>query len=151
MAPPKRASFNVCFCDIDGTLVHYPEAQARWGNELHRLSIHAGRPLSLRHEMFMLLAGEITGPSVIPGYFMYVERVRTRTTEHARTTLLGQCQKRVSSAGDWQEAQGPQVAAHYQVYNFYLAVCRQAHNSSEDKGTACIVMLDMLVVVLPRV
>ncbi|DBB06799.1 hypothetical protein WJX82_001393 [Trebouxia sp. C0006] len=48
MAPPKRASFNVCFCDIDGTLVHYPEAQAKWG--------------------------EITGPSVIPGYFMYVER-----------------------------------------------------------------------------
>jgi len=39
----------------------------------------------------------------------------------------------------------------HQVYNLYLAVCRQAHNSSEDKGTACIVMLDMLVVVLPRV
>lgn len=48
MAPPKRASFNVCFCDIDGTLVHYPETQAKWG--------------------------AITGPSVIPGCFMYVEK-----------------------------------------------------------------------------
>lgn len=46
--PPKRSSFNVCFCDIDGTLVHYPEEQAKWG--------------------------AITGPSVVPGCFMYIER-----------------------------------------------------------------------------
>ena len=31
MGPATRSSFNVCFCDIDGTLVHYPEAQAKWG------------------------------------------------------------------------------------------------------------------------
>jgi hypothetical protein len=61
----------------------------------------------------MPLAGEITGPSVIPGYFMYVERVRTRITEHRELYSVGTMSKRVSFAGDWQEAQGPQVATHY--------------------------------------
>lgn len=31
MASATKSAFNVCFCDIDGTLVHYPEAQAKWG------------------------------------------------------------------------------------------------------------------------
>ena len=138
MAPPKRASFNVCFCDIDGTLVHYPEAQAKWGNAQQRLSLHTGRPLFPRHEEFMLLAGEITGPSVIPGYFMYVERVQSEC-------LLQETGKR------HKVLKLPPTTTGHQVNNLHLAACRQAHNSSEDKGTACIVMLDMLVVVLPRV
>ncbi len=91
MAPPKRASFNVCFCDIDGTLVHYPAAQAKWGNARHRLSTYAGRLLSPRLEVFMPFAGEITGPSVIPGYFMYVERVRLEPQSTAKINQLEQC------------------------------------------------------------
>ncbi|KAL3148732.1 hypothetical protein ABBQ38_014143 [Trebouxia sp. C0009 RCD-2024] len=45
---PKRTSFKVCFCDIDGTLVHNPTAEAEWV--------------------------AITGRSVPPGCFTYVER-----------------------------------------------------------------------------
>ncbi len=57
-----------------------------------------------RLKVFMPLAGEITGPSVIPGYFMYVERVRTRITEHHESYSVGAMSKRVPFAGDWQEA-----------------------------------------------
>lgn len=39
----------VCFCDIDGTLVHYPDEQEKWGS--------------------------YTGSSVVPGCVMWVEKV----------------------------------------------------------------------------
>lgn len=65
--PAKRLSYNVCFCDIDGTLVHYPAVQDKWG--------------------------EITGPSVVPGCFMYVQKVcnsASRTEGFAGDTLFTQ-------------------------------------------------------------
>ena len=128
MAPPKRASFNVCFCDIDGTLVHYPEAQAKWGNVLQRLSLHTGRPLFPRHEEFMLLAGEITGPSVIPGYFMYVERVRTRATEHCKNQSAGAMSKvnvfcrKLAKGTRSSSCRPPPRATRYTIFTLLPAV-----------------------------
>ena len=45
----------------------------------------------------------------------------------------------------------PPTTTGHQVYNLHLAICCEAHNTSNDKGTACMIMLDMLVVLLPRV
>ncbi|KAK9813115.1 hypothetical protein WJX72_009286 [[Myrmecia] bisecta] len=45
---PLRSTRIVLFCDIDGTLVHYPEVQEQWG--------------------------QITGPSVLPGCHLYVDK-----------------------------------------------------------------------------
>lgn len=70
MPPATRSSFNVCFCDIDGTLVHYPEAQAKWGRPPNVLAYSFDVVSSMRCG----ITGEITGPSVVPGCFMYVEK-----------------------------------------------------------------------------
>ena len=73
MAPATQSSFNVCFCDIDGTLVHYPESQAKWGRTPNILVIVICGVVS---SLSCGVTGEITGPSVVPGCFMYVEKVR---------------------------------------------------------------------------
>ena len=47
----------MAFFDIDGSLVHYPQTLEKWG--------------------------DITGPSVLPGCFMYVDKVRSVEGVHA--------------------------------------------------------------------
>ena len=46
--PPKSASL-ICFSDIDGTIVHYPSEQEKWGS--------------------------YTGVSVVPGCALWVDKV----------------------------------------------------------------------------
>lgn len=53
----KTASPLICFCDIDGTLVHYPEEQEKWGT--------------------------FTGRSVLPGCWLWVDKVWDRTVSSA--------------------------------------------------------------------
>ena len=47
----------MAFFDIDGSLVHYPQTLEKWG--------------------------DITGPSVLPGCFMYVDKVSSAEGMHA--------------------------------------------------------------------
>ena len=78
MGPPRQAAFNVCFCDIDGTLVHYPESQAKWGENWLQSPVKIGVGQQSLQRISLMHAGEITGPSVVPGCFMYVARVGLR-------------------------------------------------------------------------
>ena len=83
-----KAAPLICFCDIDGTLVHYPAEQEKWGS--------------------------CTGRSVLPGCVMWVEEVgflrlctagpyctgAVQTAMHSRLVLLV-CSSLKSLHGDY--------------------------------------------------